>query len=455
MRPPTWTTQPPGHREQPQASHQSSQDYRTSADPWAKGDQRRVDEAEHWGEMKWDGAYLLTKIRPVSAYTNGHILVNENNASAGGQHSPVHAIEKMEGGFSKALLLRKEDGSEIIAKIPFSIARLPKYTTASEVAVLQYQYIIMEKAAGIQLFKTWGAMSEYDQFCLVKQLTKLEGELAALRFPASGSLYLCESMADDDIYVALDPGMEPSGQFCIGPSCERGWYAQSKTTSSHSPFNRGPWSNLSSFGIALVERETARIEQNPTSATPDPPRGSFSQQIAVLKMANDVIIYVPNEDPTQITSLIDWQSIVVSPLFLQARFPEFLSVDEDYALGSELPGLPQNYNQMDADDKEIAEFKLREAKLAKAYELSTLFIPSFLRELFIRCGEASEGGVIPLRACIIQLSEVWNDVGFTGKCPFSFSEDDMQKHDLQFEEYRDLHRVQEIARKHLDTDSEG
>jgi hypothetical protein len=44
----------------------------------------------------------------------------------------------MEGGFSKALLLHKEDGSEIIAKIPLPIAGPPKYTTASEVAVLQY-----------------------------------------------------------------------------------------------------------------------------------------------------------------------------------------------------------------------------------------------------------------------------------------------------------------------------
>jgi hypothetical protein len=61
-------------------------------------------------------------------------------ASTGGQnYSPVHAIEKMEGGFSKALLLRKEDGSEIIAKIPFPIAGPPKYTTASEVATLEYR----------------------------------------------------------------------------------------------------------------------------------------------------------------------------------------------------------------------------------------------------------------------------------------------------------------------------
>jgi hypothetical protein len=91
-------------------------------------------------------------------YTNGRFLANEKQAcdrryvtfdvdrlcevaaSTGGQkYSPVLAIEKMEGGFSKAMLLRKEDGSEIVAKIPFPIAGPPKYTTASEVAVLQYR----------------------------------------------------------------------------------------------------------------------------------------------------------------------------------------------------------------------------------------------------------------------------------------------------------------------------
>ncbi|KAF2127066.1 hypothetical protein P153DRAFT_295386, partial [Dothidotthia symphoricarpi CBS 119687] len=154
-----------------------------------------------------------------------------------------------------------------------------------------------------------------------------------------------------------------------------------------------------------------------------------------------------------------------APLFLQARFPEFLSVDEGYALGSEMPELPQDFDQLDADDKEIAEFKLQEAKLAKAYELSSrsqnkqtckaFFMPSFLWDLFVRCGEASEEGIIPLRACLIQLSKSWQDLGFAGDCPFSFSEDDIQKHNQEFEEFRDFHRIQEIARKHLVTDSEG
>ena len=239
-------------------------------------------------------------------YTNGRFLANEKKAldrryvtfdidrlcaiaASTGQHSPVCAIEKMEGGFSKALLLRKEDGSEIVAKIPFSIAGPPKYTTASEVAVLQYrkhsvtdeltlcsrlmastvnthtqvsvprvlawssdpsnpvgvEYIIMEKAPGIQLFKAWDDMSDADQFSLVLKLTKLEGQIAKIRFPASGSLCLRESMGDSDAYVSLDSEIDPSGQFCIGPSCERGWYPEGVTTSLQSCFNRGHVSKTS------------------------------------------------------------------------------------------------------------------------------------------------------------------------------------------------------------------
>jgi hypothetical protein len=87
-------------------------------------------------------------------YTNGRFLANEEKACArryvkfnvdqlcdvvaavGEQSSPVYTIEKMEGGFSRALLLRRKDESEIIAKILFSIAGPLGYTTTLEVAVL-------------------------------------------------------------------------------------------------------------------------------------------------------------------------------------------------------------------------------------------------------------------------------------------------------------------------------
>lgn len=102
------------------------------------------------------------KGKPISKedlfqYTNGRFLSDEKlqfskryvrfnveklcdvvaNVS-GSRRSPVMNIEKMEGGFSKALLLTREDGSEYIVKIPFPNAGRPMYCTASEVAVLKF-----------------------------------------------------------------------------------------------------------------------------------------------------------------------------------------------------------------------------------------------------------------------------------------------------------------------------
>lgn len=177
-------------------------------------------------------------------------------------------------------------------------------------------------------------------------------------------------------------------------------------------------------------------------------------------------IYVSEENPANIVSLIDWQSIVVSPLFLQARFPEFLQVEEDYVLGTvDLSKLPLNHNEMDASDKEYADYKLKEAKLVKVYELSSgsennqgykaLRVPSFLRELFIRCGEVSEEGIIPLQACLFELPKAWDDLGIVGQCPVTFSEDELKRHERQFQEYRDYHKIHELARKILSTGPEG
>ena len=52
--------------------------------------------------------------------------------------APVCSIEKMEGGFSKALLITTEDGTEVIAKFPCPNAGRAMYSTASEAAVLHY-----------------------------------------------------------------------------------------------------------------------------------------------------------------------------------------------------------------------------------------------------------------------------------------------------------------------------
>ncbi|PLB39970.1 uncharacterized protein BDW47DRAFT_4627 [Aspergillus candidus] len=48
----------------------------------------------------------------------------------------------MEGGFSKALLMKTVDGSSYIVKMPCLNAGKPMYCTASEVAVLDFGKIL-------------------------------------------------------------------------------------------------------------------------------------------------------------------------------------------------------------------------------------------------------------------------------------------------------------------------
>lgn len=58
--------------------------------------------------------------------------------AVGDDPSPVISVEKMEGGFSKVLLMNKEYGTEVVAKLPCRIAGPAELTTASEMGVLKY-----------------------------------------------------------------------------------------------------------------------------------------------------------------------------------------------------------------------------------------------------------------------------------------------------------------------------
>lgn len=96
----------------------------------------------------------------VFQYNNGHFLVNEEYqyarryvrfninelcnlvtsvvSKSDSTVSKVTKIEKMEGGFHKALLMTLENGTEVVAKIPCPNAGLPILSTASEAAVLEF-----------------------------------------------------------------------------------------------------------------------------------------------------------------------------------------------------------------------------------------------------------------------------------------------------------------------------
>ncbi|TVY49459.1 hypothetical protein LOCC1_G000575 [Lachnellula occidentalis] len=350
----------------------------------------------------------------------------------------------------------------------------------------------MEKAPGIQLFQKWGDLDGDSRLSLIKQLTELEHQLVSLSFPASGHLYLMESIPDNK-HILLDSSVDPTSQYGIGPSCDRSWDMDQSHSNPNSSRNldQGPWKSVAAYGRALANREIFRLRTQ-SSTRPDRLRSAnIEDDIALLQKAADLIerlesslsleqnsrptlwhtdlhmgnIFVSETEPSKIVSLIDWQSISVSPLFLQVRWPVFLEPPDDYVKGFIHPQLPRDFESMDDNDKELATYRFKQASRTKTYETSTYLsnraaynamnIPRVFRELFIRCGEVFEEGVEPLRACLIEISQLWERLKLPGTCPFSFTPDEISAHDISFEEYEELHRVRKFALEYLGTDSEG
>ncbi|QMW42991.1 hypothetical protein G4B11_006361 [Aspergillus flavus] len=458
---------------------------------------------------------LLCRGKPISreelfAYTNGHFLVDEQRqldrrylnfdldtlcdvaASAGGDSSRIVTIEKLEGGFSKALLMKKGNGKEVIAKLPCRIAGPTSLTTACEVGVLEYvrkytsipaprvfswssddsnpvgaEYIIMEKVAGVPLFEQWGKMAEIEKLELIKNLTKLEAQLAAIRFPAYGGLY---RQAD----VSSLQCQELNGSICIGPSCGRSFSTDSAAVLStqSEKLDYGP---LSEFGISVAKRELYQISRKrPNDEQPTFSRGSLQEQTQLLNHTMDLMkvldshpVLSQSAQPTLWHSDLHMGNIFVAPgeNSKDTQRPVFLKPPQNYTKGLVQPKLPGDFDELDEEGKAAALQEWSQSKLAKAYEVATVLengvahnamnIPRVFRELFIRCGEVSEVGVVPLRECLIEIFRNWSSLGFTGQCPYSFSNEEITTHEHQFAEYQAWDEVQQLAQECLDTDAEG
>lgn len=91
---------------------------------------------------------------------------------------------------------------------------------------------------------------------------------------------------------------------------------------------------------------------------------------ADLHMGN---IYVNPDEHSKIVSLIDFQSTSVLPAFLQTQWPIFLKPQQnyDYVKGIFQPKLPDDFDNLDEDSRQLVLREWSQVKLAKAYEVST------------------------------------------------------------------------------------
>lgn len=249
---------------------------------------------------------------------------------------------------------------------------------------------------------------------------------------------------------------------------------------------------MSAYGSAVADREILKISHREKIDDRSYRRRSKNEEIVDIQSASSIMeslehcfktlssafkpvlwhtdlhlgnIYVSDEDPANIVSIIDWQFIAIGPLLIQANWPEFLKPSDEYIIGIHKPALPDNFEKMDDVEKKAAIIARDEAIITKAYELrhyqytrgvfNTLNLPPIFREIFVRCGEAEEEGTVALRACMAEFYRSWSTFGLATDCPVSFTEQELTEIEDNFKLYRDWHDVQEFAREYLDTDTDG
>ncbi|KAL1882573.1 hypothetical protein Plec18167_002989 [Paecilomyces lecythidis] len=154
-------------------------------------------------------------------------------------------------------------------------------------------------------------------------------------------------------------------------------------------------------------------------------------------------IFVDKDDPTKISSIIDWQALYAAPLFLQAKFASVVDCDDPYPWGAVQPELPQDFDDLPEPEKALAKEAFHRLRLKKFYELaSRKFNPTLIRAMdairddndptnfiFHIIGHTATDGPIPLRELLIQIFEKWDQItgrnGVKVRCPISFTQEEI------------------------------
>ncbi|KAI5295477.1 hypothetical protein KEM52_001251 [Ascosphaera acerosa] len=310
-------------------------------------------------------------------------------ARASGARKCVAITKYPEGMFNKAYLLRMDDGRQVVAKLPNPNAGIPRLTTASEVAsmdffrrvtgtpvprVLDYsadagnpvgsEYIIMEKMEGVVLSSVWSKLSLDAKKRVVAKLLKHHKAWADVTFEQYGSLYFPQDLGlkeGEHSGVLYTQGGEDirNIDYVVGPAVGREWTSEGKNSLVA---NRGPFGSVLEYKLAALERERQAIvnanESFPRQAGmicgPDPFYQSTAdkkfkalQEYAALLQHPDIVfpaerqdafkghiwhndlhsenIFVDPNDYTTITGIVDWQSAQIAPLIDQCLDPHLFA----------------------------------------------------------------------------------------------------------------------------------
>ena len=176
-------------------------------------------------------------------------------------------MTKISESLNRVFFVRFDTGYEAIARFPTPLAGPPHFSTASEVATIDFlrrqlafpiprvlawssraestdvgaEFILMEIAPGCLLSAVWEGLPSNERAKFAQALGKLERRLLDLSFTHYGSLYykndVPASLRAPTLLEGLSPDDGLNSEFCIGPIARRDFWEAER---EHMDIDRGP-----------------------------------------------------------------------------------------------------------------------------------------------------------------------------------------------------------------------
>jgi hypothetical protein len=360
------------------------------------------------------------------------------------------------------------------------------------------EYVIMDHAEGIELRQLWFQLDSTVQLNCIVKITEKMADMTRLEFPAYGSLYMRNSSAvESEKHISIDE------DFCVGPSCSKTYWdcaAGESRYYDHVAPDRGPCKSyfvsrphvkcvltllnvagkdLPSFIDSLINAGLSRIPPSDGHDRRAKRRhqGTVLEHRNLLHSTRKVLhniqkdarirdnaapilvhpdlhmsnIFVDPKDPTKITSIIDWQSASIEPVFMYPLPILNFALPTDYLA----------YIEEKEKGCEMTTPQIWDAALKACLHIVPKFGPlmqtdSELFGLFRTCHRTWRDGTPLLASDLIDLADRWQDLGLPGKCSYTPpTGDELEAHKTRWTWFEDFQRFRQVLGAKLMADNDG
>ncbi|KAI7780491.1 Altered inheritance of mitochondria protein 9 [Diaporthe eres] len=384
---------------------------------------------------------------------------------------------KVEGNFNRAFILDLDNGSRVVARIPFPVAGPSRLVTNSEVATIAYvrentsipvpkvldwsddptnpsgtEYIIMEYAPGVQLHEIWPQMDSLQHMQCVQDLTLLVKELHDLTFPAYGSIYFDNDFIDTTHRIPLN------SNFFIGPHCSSRYfpcYPGDQRSYGRRPPNQGPWNTFDEFRRGLVDAGISRVPCEDPPARADF-RGSVEANLELIARGAAVLECLSRDPRIEnlSTPLLLHPDLHKRNIFVDPENPTSITAESE----SDGDQSPEETARRDTSAKDMAICRQTWDVGLKGWA-PRLYAAQNSDETLTRpfryCYSCWKDGVAGFRNELVELCQKWSELGLDGSPPYQLTAEELAEHTRQWSDFQDAVNLRNGISQGLNTNEEG